>query len=265
MRGASRASLAALSERLPAQAGVDLGEELFSVVGLLDSEHALRRALSDPGKPAGEKGAVAADLLHGRVTQAAEELVVAAAESHWASPGDMTDAIEQLAVEAMTIAADADDTLDDVEDELFRFGRVVGGQPALRAALSDPSLPPERKRGLLGSLLEGKVTPVTLSLVYQMATHPRGRQLAAALEMCAGIAADRRQQLVAVVRTATELSAAQRRRLARTLARTYGHRVHLNVLIDPAVLGGISVQIGDELIDGTVATRLAEVRRRLAR
>jgi F-type H+-transporting ATPase subunit delta len=265
MRGASRASLAALSERLPAQAAVDLGEELFAVVRLLDSEHALRRAVSDPGKPAGEKSAVATELLHGRVTQVAEELVAAAAESHWASTGDMVDAIEQLAVQAMTIAADANDTLDDVEDELFRFGRVVGGQPALRAALADPSLPLERKRGLLGALLEGKVTPVTLSLVYQMATHPRGRQLTAALEMCASIVAQWRQQLIAVVRTATELSAAQRRRLAQTLARSYGHRVHLNVLIDPSVLGGISVQIGDELIDGTVTTRLAEVRRRLAR
>ena len=82
--------------------------------------------------------------------------------------------------------------------------------------------------------------------------------------MCASLAARRRQQLIAVVRTAVELSASQRRRLADALAASYGHPVHLNVVIDPSVVGGMSVQIGDELIDGTAATRLAAVRRKLA-
>jgi len=78
------------------------------------------------------------------------------------------------------------------------------------------------------------------------------------------IAARRREQLIAVVRSAVELSATQRRRLAETLAASYGHQVHLNVVIDPSVMGGISIQIGDELIDGTVASRLAAVRRKMA-
>jgi F-type H+-transporting ATPase subunit delta len=270
MRGASRASFAELRERLAAEnitsatvAG-RLADELFAVVGLLDSEHALRRALSDPGKPAAEKGAITETLLRGKITRRTEGLIVAAVQSRWATPGEMVDAIEQLAIEAMIIASEAQGTLDDLEDELFRFGRVVAGQPELRAALADPSLPGERKQGLLGALLDGKVTAVTLSLVNQMVTHPRGRPLNVALEMCANIAARRRQQLIAVVRSAVELSAAQRRRLAGALARSYGHRVHLNVIVDPSVVGGISVQIGDELIDGTAATRLAEVRRRLA-
>jgi F-type H+-transporting ATPase subunit delta len=94
--------------------------------------------------------------------------------------------------------------------------------------------------------------------------HPRGRSLTAALDLCASIAARRREQLIAVVRSAVELSAAQRRRLAEALARSYGHQIHLNVVIDPSVVGGISVQIGDELIDGTAASRLAVVRRDLA-
>jgi F-type H+-transporting ATPase subunit delta len=164
----------------------------------------------------------------------------------------------------MIIAADSAGTLDDVEDELFRFGRVVAGQPDLRAVLADPSLPADGKQRLLRDLLEGKVTSVTFGLVSQMVAHPRGRPLNVALEMCANVAARRRQQMLAVVRAATELSVDERGRLAEALARTYGHRVHLNVVIDPSVVGGISVQIGDELIDGTVATRLAEVRRRLA-
>jgi len=270
VRGTSRASFADLTERLAAEgamragAATRLGDELFAVVGLLDTEHGLRRALSDPGKPAAEKGAVVGALLHGKVTQRTEALVAAAAASRWASPGDMVEAIEQLAIEALVMAADADNGLDELEDGLFRFGRVVASQPDLRAALADPLLPADRKRDLLDALLEGKVTAATLRLIRQMVLHPRGRSLTAALDLCAGVAARRREQLIAVVRSAVELSAAQRRRLAEALAASYGHHVHLNVVIDPSVVGGLSVQIGDELIDGTAASRLAEVRRKLA-
>jgi F-type H+-transporting ATPase subunit delta len=108
------------------------------------------------------------------------------------------------------------------------------------------------------------VTSITLRLISQMVAHPRGRTLTAALDLCADIAARRRQQLIAVVRSAVQLSAAQRRRLIRALSASYGHQIHLNVVLDPSVVGGISVQIGDELIDGTAASRLAEVRRKLA-
>jgi F-type H+-transporting ATPase subunit delta len=270
VRGASRASFAALTEQLEAEnitsatVATRLGDELFAVVGLLDAEHGLRRALSDPGKPAAEKAAVASALLHGKVTGRAESLVVSAVESRWASSADMVDAIEQLAVEALVLAAQAEDGLDDLEDGLFRFGRVVAAQPELRAALASTWLPVERKDELLAALLRDKVTPVTLRLITQMVTHPRGRGLPEGLDMCAGIAARRRQQLIAVVRSAVELTAAQRRRLADALAATYGHQVHLNIVIDPSVVGGISVQIGDELIDATAARRLATVRRKLA-
>ena len=189
---------------------------------------------------------------------------MAATESHWATSGDMVDALEELAIEATVLAADADDGLDELEDGLFRFSRVIAGQPDLRAALASTSLPADRKQGLLDTLLSAKVTPVTLRLISQIVAHPRGRQLAVALDMCADIAARRREQLIAVVRSAVQLSAAQHRQLADALAASYGHRIHLNVVIDPSVVGGISVQIGDELIDGTVASRLAAVRRKLA-
>jgi len=270
MRGVSRTSFAEVSERLAAEqitsatVATRLAGALFAVVGLLDTEHGLRRALSDPGKPAAEKGAVVAALLHGKITQRAEALVAAAAEARWAGPGDLPDAIEQLAVEAMVLGAEADDGLDDLEDGLFRFGRVVAANPDLRAALADPALPERGKRELLATLLEGRVTAVTLRLIGQMVAHPRGRPLIVALGLCADIAARRREQLIAVVHSAAELSASQRRRLAQALARTYGHDVHLDVVIDPSVVGGISVQIGDELIDGTAASRLAAVRRKLA-
>ncbi len=268
MRGASRASYAELREQLdavlPGAVLAELaGDELFAVVRLLDSEHGLRRALADPTKPSREKAAVVRRLLNGKVCEQTEDLVAEAVAARWATAGDMADAVEQLAIEALTLAAQFGGTLDDLEDDLFRFGRVVAAQPGLREALIGPA-DAAGKGSLLSDLLAGKVGSPSLALITQVLTHPRGRSPRAALDLCAQIAARRREQLIAVVRAATELTAAQRRRLVTTLATAYGHGIHLNVVHDPAVIGGMSVQIGDELIDGTAASRLAAVRRRLA-
>src|SRR5271154_1112499 len=122
MRGASRASFASLREQLPAQANSD---ELFAVTGLLDAAHGLRRALSDPGKPADEKAAVTRSLLHGKVSASTENLVAKAAEQRWGSPSDLSDAVEELAIEATVAGAASKQQLDDLEDDLFRFGRLV--------------------------------------------------------------------------------------------------------------------------------------------
>ncbi len=269
MQGVSRSSFAALRERLaeevpgPVVAEM-LGDELFAVLRVLDREHALRRALSDPAKHARQKEEVASALFGGRVAPATEELITAAVSSRWASPSDLADAVEHLAVEALVMVAEAEGRLDDLEDELFRFGRVVAAQPELRAALSGPALPAERKRGLLDALLAGKVTPVALRLITEMAVHPRGRALQHSLDLAARIAAQRRERLIAVVRVAAPLPARQRDRLTAALSQHYHRDVHLNVVLDPAILGGMTVQVGDELIDGSVASRLAAVRRRLA-
>src|ERR1700748_1136929 len=266
MRGASRASYAGLRARRGAVAvgrapSEQIGDQLFSVVRLLDSEHGLRRALADSGKPSAEKAAVARRLLHDRVSEATEGLVADAAAAHWATSGDFTDALEQLAIEALTMAAQYGGTLDNLEDDLFRFARVISGQTGLRAVLTGPTAT-DAKTWLLSTLLSAKVSGVSLSLITQVLTHPRGRSPQVVLDVAASIAARRREQLIAVVRVATELSAAQRR--LKTLTAAYGQGVHLNVVHDPAVIGGVSVQIGDELIDGSAARRLAEVRRRLA-
>jgi len=268
MRGASRASYAELRETLAATIpgaplAAQVGDELFAVTRLLDSEHGLRRALADTSKPGAEKAALITRLLRGRVAATTADLAAAAAAARWASSSDLADAIEQLAIEAFTLAAQFEGTLDDLEDDLFRFGRVVSGQPELRSALTGPT-GTDGKQGLLQDLLAAKVSSPSLSLITAVLTHPRGRSPQAALELCASIAAHRREELIAVVRVATELTPAQRQRLARALATTHGRGIHLNVVLDPTVIGGMSVQIGDDLIDGTASSRLAEVRRKLA-
>jgi F-type H+-transporting ATPase subunit delta len=269
MRGASRVAFADARDRLTEQvAGADVaatvGDELFAVVGLLDHEPGLRRALADYTSSQAARTGLVRDLLGGRVSAATLQVVSGLAGARWSVPRDLADAAEQLAVFATAAAAEGAGNLDDVEDELFRFGRIASGEPELLAALSDQRLPDGQKRTLLDELLAAKVAPASLQLIAQAAIHPRGRNLEANLADYARLVAAWRQRLIAVVRVATELSDQQRQRLTRALSAIYGHGIQLNVVIDPQVVGGVSVQVGDEVIDGTLSSRLAALRRHWA-
>jgi F-type H+-transporting ATPase subunit delta len=268
MRGASRGSFITARERLTAALAdradpAVLGEELFAVTHLLDHELGVRRALTDATSPTAARSGLARQLLEGRVSPPTLDLVTGMVESRWSSPRDLADVAEQLAVMATAAAAERDGQLDDLEDELFRFGRILGAEPGLRSALEDEG-PEEGKRGLLDTLLAAKVSPPALRLITEAVIYPRGRNLETTLDEYGRLAAAWRQRLIAVVRVATGLTEDQRGRLAAALSHTYGHDVHLNVVVDPRVVGGISVQIGDEFIDGSVASRLAQLRQQLA-
>jgi F-type H+-transporting ATPase subunit delta len=269
MRGVSRASLAEVEERLEpltvsAQVSAAVADELFAVAGLLAGQAVLRRALADPSRSAEARSALARSVLSGSVRADTAELVVAVAAARWSTPGDLTVAVEQLAVQAVVAAAEQEGHLDDLEDELFRFGRIVASQPALRMTLTNPFIPTDAKRRLLTDLLAGKVTTESLRLISEAAASPLGRSLDLSLEEYARLAARRRARLVAEVHVSVALTAEQRRRLVAALSETYRHDVYLNVVLDPKVVGGMTVRVGDELIDGSVATRLAAARRRLA-
>lgn len=270
MQGVSRRSAANAREHLdrlladPATDVAALGEELFDVVHLLDRAHALRRALADPAFPGDRKSALARSLLGDRVSGNTLDLLDGLVHSHWSRTLDLVDAAEVLAVTSTVTRAEREERLDDLEDELFRFRRIVDGQPRLRAVLADPAVAGERKAALLRELLEDKVTSATLRLVTEVAAHPRGRSFDRGLEEYGRLAAQRRARLIAVVRSAVPLTEEQRSRLAAALAAAYGHQVHLNTEVDPDVMGGLTVRIGDEVIDGTIAGRLDEVRRNLA-
>ncbi|MGI5232474.1 F0F1 ATP synthase subunit delta [Actinoallomurus sp. CA-142502] len=269
MRGASRASLAEAGERFEAvlsagDAGA-IGDELFAVLRLLDREHVLRRALADPARPADQRAGLALAVLDGKVSRPVAEFVAELARLRWGRSIDLTDAIERFAVVAEVASAEAAGRLDDLEDELFRFGRIVEAQPELRGVLVDHRVSGERKAVLVTELLEGKTTPATLRLVTEAVTHPRGRSLERVLAEFGRIAAERRNRLIAVVRTAVDLSEQQKARLNAVLSAQYGHDVQLNIEVDPSVLGGMSIRVGDEEIDGTIVRRLGDIRRRIER
>ncbi|MFP8960591.1 F0F1 ATP synthase subunit delta [Streptomyces nanhaiensis] len=273
MNGASREALAAARERLDAltdSTSVDaarLADELAAVTALLDREVSLRRVLTDPAQPGEAKAELVGRLLAGQVGGEAVDLVSGMVRSRWSRSRDLVDAVEQLADVADLTAAERDGTLDDVEDELFRFSRTVASSPELRAALGGKVADDELKAAkaeLLHRLLGGRAKPATERLVVRLVKQPRGRSLEGGLEALSGLAAERRNRSVAVVTTAVPLSDRQKQRLGAALAKLYGREVHLNLDVDPEILGGIRVRIGDEVIDGTVSERLESATRRMA-
>jgi F-type H+-transporting ATPase subunit delta len=272
MEGASRASLAAarsaLDERAPASGAGELrglAEQLFAVADLLHRELTVRRALADPSADPGARARLLDRLFGARLPEPALQLLRRVVRSRWNSPLDLEAAVEELGQEALLAAAEVDGSLDNVEDELFRFGRIIDREPELSLALSDVGLPADRKRSLLDRLLLERAHWATLRLVERSVVGPSRRSLDRTLEHLGERAADRRRRLVAVVRTARPLDAEQTARLQAAVSRLYGRQVQLQVDLDPTVLGGVVVRVGDEVIDGSVARRLAEARRRFGR
>jgi F-type H+-transporting ATPase subunit delta len=271
MRGVGRQSLTEARARLGQLVGSAdddaverVAAELFSVVHLLDSELRLRRAVTDPGLPPEQRARLLAALLAGKVSDVTAQVLELVARASWSTPRDVVDALDDLAAEALFVLAERQGSLDDVEDELFRFGRIVAREPQLRAALTDPALPVERITALLDELVASRVRPATATLVRELVLHPRGRTLDRGLEEYARLAAARRDRLVARVRTVVPLTEEQLQRLGDALQRQLGHPVHVNVELDPDLVGGIAVRVGDELFDGSIAHRIAEARRHVA-
>jgi F-type H+-transporting ATPase subunit delta len=138
------------------------------------------------------------------------------------------------------------------------------GQREARQILSDPTTSAERRAALVDALLGGKVDPVTHALARRATTSLRGRRFVPTLTWYGDVAAERRRRLVASVTSGTVLTAAQETRLREILERAYGRPVQLNVTVDPAVIGGLRIQVGADVVDSTVLSRLADARRRLA-
>ncbi|EFL23194.1 ATP synthase F1, delta subunit [Streptomyces himastatinicus ATCC 53653] len=271
MNGASREALAAARERFDAltdNTSVDaakLADELAAVTALLDREVSLRRVLTDPAQPGEAKAELAQRLLSGQVGGEAVDLVSGMVRSRWSRSRDLADAGRGAGEQRRPGGGPSGvGTLDDVEDELFRFGRIIASSSELRSALADRRASGTAKAGLVRELLGGRADRVTERLVVRLVTQPRGRSLEAGLDALSKLAAARRDRMVAVVTSAVPLSDRQKERLGAALASVYGHTVHLNLDVDPEVLGGVEVRIGDEVINGTIADRLEEASRRMA-
>lgn len=267
MQGASRSALAESREVLSQALGQDtdrgrLGEDLLQVAGVVSGNAVLRRSLADPSREAKPKADLVTKLFAGRVSDEAMHVASTVASRRWAQEGDLTATLESFGVEAILAQAESEGRLSQVEDELFRFGRIVDGSAELRSALTDRRAPAAAKTKVVRSLLAERSAPETVRLAELAATH-RSTRFDHALDGYLAIAARRQEQLTATVTTATPLSEQQLGRLAAALGSHYGRAIRTNVVVDPQVVGGIRVDIGDEVIDGTILSRLDEVRRRM--
>jgi len=268
MRGASAESQEVLVGGLAAAIdtggdGNRMADDLFAVSELLDTQPTLRRVLTDLSRPGEDKAGLVRQMFGGKLDDASTELLAWAASRRWAAPRDLVDALEHLGVVGVVMAADRAGEADRLEEELFAFGQLVNGNPDLRDALSDPARSNSDKQELLQGLLQGKVTGGALRLAQQ-STSGTHRTVTVAVDEYQKVASRHRNRLVALVTVARPLEDGQAQRLTDALSRQYARPVHLNTLVDPDVIGGIRVEIGDDVIDGTVVSRLDDARRRLA-
>jgi ATP synthase F0 subunit b/ATP synthase F1 delta subunit len=273
MRSSSRQALVSLSDRFGEIAknldnsGLSiLSSELVSVAQMLDRELVVTRYLTVPAEDAAPRVRLIERLVSDKVGDATLDVLRLAVSERWSTNTDLVDAIEHVSRQALLEVAEREDQVDEVEDQLFRFSRILDAHPRLAILLGDYAVPTEGRVGLLRNVLEsasGRVNPITLALLTQTVELLRGEPAEEAMKFLAEVAVARRGEVVAEVSAAAELSDAQRTRLTEVLARIYGHPVTVHVQIDAELLGGLLITVADEVIDGTLASRLAAAKAQL--
>jgi F-type H+-transporting ATPase subunit delta len=234
--------------------------ELYAIADLLVGQPRLRRVLGDPATSPESRAELAKSLLSGKVDRHTLDLAQHAVSQRWSSPWDLTDALESAGDDALFAAAEKGNNLDQVEDELFRFERILLAEGELSALLDEPSADVDRRSALLDDLLKNKVSPVTATLLRHAVGSQRKRSIVLAIDDLLETAAARRDRSVARVISAVPLTDAQQQRLADTLSEMYGRSISVRNALDPQVRGGLVVRVGDEVIDGSIATQFAAAR-----
>ncbi|MFT4029020.1 MAG: F0F1 ATP synthase subunit delta [Protaetiibacter sp.] len=262
MGSASRVALATAKQRLAASPGVALatGEQLLAAARAIDSSSQLRSVLADPSVPAAEKAALVGRIFPA-LDAAATRTLSGVVESRWSNPEELVDGIEQLGIRAIAQAAGPSAG---IESEIFAFGRAVTADHELELALGSKLGSAAAKSSLVDALLHGKAQQGTVAIVRHLVQSPRGRRIGELLGLAASAVADASDAVVATVTSAVRPSAAQLAALEKIIGARYQRALRINLIIDPAIVGGLRVQLGDEVIDGTVASRLTELRIRLA-
>lgn len=279
MAGVSSESLAAALARLEATlptASLSLAQELFSILKTLDSSAALRRSLTDPSRNGEEKSALIAKLVEGKVSATAQSIVGQLAADRWSDARDISDALETLAAtvaiavaENRSASANSGDSVSGVsglaqlESDLFSFNQAVESSHEVQRALVEPQANESAKVDLALKMVPGSCEEAKV-LIRQAVVQPRGAKTTKLIERFANLAAARQQRWIANVTVSRPLEQAQIDRLQRGLNSLYGRELNINVSVEPSLIGGVRVRVGDEVVDASVIARLGELRRQLA-
>src|SRR6201998_671739 len=273
MLSASRLALLDLSDRFGTMAknldnkGLStLSSELVSVAKMLDRDLVVTRYLTVPAEDAAPRVRLLERLVSGKVGDATLDVLRSAVSERWSVNSDLVDAIEHVSRQALLEVAEREDRVDEVEDQLFRFSRILDAQPRLGILLGDYGIPAEGRIGLLSNVLKsasGRSNRITNALLAHTVELLRGEPAEEAMKFLAEVAVARRGEVVAQVSAAAELSDAQRPRLPECLSRIYGHPVTVHLQIGAELLGGLLIAVADEVIDATLASRLAAAKAQL--
>ena len=272
MRSASRDAQLALVDRFDSMATSltsdqlsTLSAELASVAELLLREPILARHLAEATGETEAKKELLVRLLGGKADANTIELLDTAVSVRWSATKDFGGAVEHVARLSLLVRAEREHQADEVAEQLFRFGRVLQSEPRLNSLLGDYSKPAQDRVSLLRGVLDraGGTNPTAGALLTQTIELLHGDRADEAVQDLAQLAVAHRGELVAEVAAADELTESQRRRLAEVLARIYHHPVSVQLNVDPELLGGLSVAVGDEVIDATLSSRLAAAETRL--
>ena len=269
MKATSRQSLSAARNALEkkltsAEIAATVARELLAMVVVFDSNISLSRALTDRSRNVADKSELIKRVFANSISEVTLSFANELIALRWSSPSDLVSAIERLGIETDAAAAEKSNSLDRLEEELFSFTQTVRKSPELRATLNNRELIGARKSALITSLLKGKSHDVTVRLIGALVDHPRGRNIDSVLIDLADAIAARKSRAIAHVKSAVVLTPEQVSRITKSLSSQIGTQVRVNVEIDTNVVGGLSIRFGDEVIDGSIATRIGSAQRLLA-
>ena len=260
MGAATRTSTAAGVEALESVVGPkeQLGDELLTAAWALASSHQLLSVLADVGIPAEQRVALIQRVFAGLDVQT-RGILATLASGRWSEPVDLVAGVEEVGYRSLAASPSGEG----LDSELFSVLQTVGSDGRLELALGGQSSPVEARLALVNTLL-ADASPATRTILRHIVQLPRGRKPLEALRAVQAIVAEARDRVVAVVQTATPLTPAQSTALAARLQQGYGRKISINQVLDPSLLGGVRITVGDDVIDGTVRARLDDLRLRLA-
>ncbi len=260
MGAATRASTTRAADALAGVARPEpgLGAELLSAARAVASSHQLTAVLADPGVPEEQRRGLVLRVFADLGPQT-RQLLGQLVSGRWSTADDLVGGIEELGFRALATGADGEG----LERELFTVQRTVSSDGALELALGNQASPAAARSALVDAVLVD-AKPATREIVRHAVQLPRGRKPVEALQHAQSVVADALGLSVATVQVARPLTDAQADALSARLQSAYGRKISVNQVIDPSLLGGVRVTVGDEVIDGTVRARLDDLRQRLA-